>query len=74
MLETYSSATMDRCHFAGNRASGDGGAIFIKRKSLISVENSLFTENFAGSGASVAVYDSEATIKDCNFLHEQSFQ
>ena len=62
---------LPNCHFSGNQAADDGGAIFIKIASNLIVSNSWFEENNAqDSGGSIAVVDSRVSISFSHFLLE----
>ena len=63
------TANISNCHFSGNQAADDGGAIFIKIASNLIVSNSWFEENNAhDSGGSIAVVDSSVFISCSHFL------
>ena len=65
------TANISNCHFSGNQAADDGGAIFIKIASNLIVSNSWFEENNAhDSGGSIAVVDSSVFISCSHFLSE----
>ena len=61
------SANITRCHFIGNKASGDGGAIYVTMKSELNVYDSKFTLNTALSGGSMAVVMSKSLVESCEF-------
>ena len=61
------SANITRCHFIGNKASGDGGAIYVTMKSELNVYDSEFTMNTASSGGSMAVVMSKSLVESCEF-------
>ena len=61
-------ANITKCYFKGNKASGSGGAIYVTMKSELTVHDSLFTQNTASSGGSVAVVVGECLIESCEFV------
>ena len=73
MLETYSSATLSNCSFIENKASDDGGAMYVRRRSQIIISNSNFQFNKAwNSGGSILVQHSLVIIKFSTFENDAS--
>ena len=68
LVQTYSNATINNCHFTSNQASVDGGAIYIKRRCFVKINNSSFQFNEAeNNGGSILVQHSKSQIKSCTF-------
>ena len=68
LVQTYSNATINSCHFTSNQASVDGGAIYIKRRCFVKINNSSFQFNEAeNNGGSILVQHSKSQIESCTF-------
>ena len=69
MVQTYSNATINSCHFMSNQASVDGGAIFIKQRCFVKISNSSFQFNQANNngGAILVQLYSKSQIESCTF-------
>ncbi len=73
-LGTY--ATIKDCNFIGNKATanegsgGNGGALYITRKSETIISRCLFEDNYAetNAGALAAHSESHVDVVDCNFI------
>ena len=73
MVQTYSNATINSCSFKSNQASGDGGAIYIKRRSFVKINNSSFQFNQAeNNGGSILVQHSKSQIESCTFDNDSA--
>ena len=71
MVQTYSTAVIDSCHFTSNQATDDGGAIYIKRRSTVKLNKCNFKSNQAkDSGGSVVVHTSDMIIESSTFEDE----
>ena len=71
MVETYSLASLVKCLFENNEAAENGGAIFVKIRSQITLSNSIFKFNKAkNNGGTISVRQSKATFWSCTFLSE----
>ena len=66
-LSISTFANITRCHFKGNKALGNGGAIYVTMKSEIKLFDSQFTMNTASSGGSVAVFIGDSFLQGCSF-------
>ena len=68
MVQTYNNATINSCHFTSNQASVDGGAIYIKRRFFMKINNSSFQFNQAeNNGGLVLMQHSKGQIESCTF-------
>ena len=73
MLETYSNATITDCSFTKNQASDDGGAIYCRRRSQLTIRYSHLQANNAwDSGGSILVQHSLAIISFSTFENDIS--
>ena len=73
-METYSHATITNGNFTRNKATDDGGAIYCRRRSQITIRDSHLQANEAmNSGGSMLVQLSLVTITLSIFENEVSF-
>jgi hypothetical protein len=71
ILSVGSTPTITRCEFVSNGEPGSftgvGGAMYIIDGSAAMVADCTFTGNRAAGGGSIAIFDSQALIRDCLF-------
>ena len=73
MLQIYSKATINNCYFEANEADDNGGAIFVKMRSDLTVFYSILRRNKAqNNGGSILVQHSEAFLMSCSFSNESA--
>ena len=72
LLRTLSAANITRCLFRSNRASGDGGAIYVVVRSKLEIFGSEFILNSAENGGSFAVYMSDSFTESCSFTSSKA--
>ena len=63
-------ASIIQCHFRANNASGNGGAIYVTKKSELKVYNSQFTLNTAKKGGVIAVLVADSFIESCSLTSD----
>ena len=69
IIDTYGKGSITGCHFKSNQAGDNGGAIFVRRRSEISISDVYFESNLAENrGGSISVQQSIVFIGYCSFI------
>ena len=69
MIDTYGKGSITGGHFKSNQAGDNGGAIFVRRRSEISISDVYFEFNLAENrGGSISVQQSIVFIGYCSFI------
>ncbi|MBN2128059.1 MAG: right-handed parallel beta-helix repeat-containing protein, partial [Sedimentisphaerales bacterium] len=66
------NTTIVNCTFCGNQADGKGGVLYARSEGVTSITNSIFWENEASEGFTIAIKESPATVSVSYSLLEGS--
>ena len=70
IIDTYGKGSITGCRFKLNQAGDNGGAIFVRRRSEISISDVYFESNLAENrGGSISVHQSIVSIGYCSFIN-----